>query len=176
MGVDHRGLQAVVGIETSHEESHVTNVQYHLALRCGQDLTTQTEVLIAHLPLEGIDNLVGTAVQHKHAVVVHLHPHILVLVDSDIEQAVVQVLHTAGATHAVIIELVAVVARESVPGGNPDIAVTILSECGDGVAAQPVFCRDVGMDSSQRLCICHYRHQEQRCHKYLAYVLDNHSH
>ena len=50
------------------------------------------------------------AVEHKHTIVVHMHPHVLELVDTDVEQAVVQMFYAAAATHAVVVELVAVIA------------------------------------------------------------------
>ena len=68
-----------------------------------------------------------------------MHPHVLRLVDHDVEDAVVQVLNMTGVARLVVIELIAVEARQAVPGGEPNESEVILADHRHGVAAQSVF-------------------------------------
>ena len=83
------------------------------------------------------------AVEHEHTAVVHVHPDVLRLVDSQIEDAVVQVLHVAGIARAVVIEVIAVEARHTVPGSYPDVAQIVLVEHRDSITAEAVFGREM---------------------------------
>ena len=72
-----------------------------------------------------------------------MHPNVLRLVDNDVKDAVVQVFDAAGITCLIVVEIIAVVARQPVPGGNPDVAEVVLGDHGDGIAAEPVFCGEM---------------------------------
>ena len=101
--------------------------------------------------LKGVDDLVGAAIQHEHTFVVHVHPDVLRLVDGHVEDAVVQIFDAARVAGLVVVEVEAVEARQSVPGSDPDVAVVILENLGDRIAAESVFGREMLMRSLKLL-------------------------
>ena len=54
-----------------------------------------------------------------------------------------QVLHLTAATRTIVAEFIAVVARQTVPCGYPDVAVIVLHDFCDGIAAQTILRREM---------------------------------
>ena len=92
------------------------------------------------------------AVKHEDTAVVHAKPHVLLLVGDHAEYAVVKVRDVTGVTGLVVVEFVAVEARQSVPSGYPDVAVVILDDMGNGITGQTVVGGVVRQRSLQLLC------------------------
>ena len=141
-GIHLLALQSTT-VQAHDEQTVAVDADQHLSGAGYEQGRAGTVFLIAGETLEGVDDLVGIAVQHKHTTVVHVHPHVLRLVDDDVQNAVVQVLDAAGITCLIVVEIIAVVARQPVPGGNPDVAEVVLGDHGDGIAAEPVFCGEM---------------------------------
>ena len=124
-----------LAVEFHHVEMTVVHAGKHFACAACQQRTSGAEFVVAFIGLEGVGDLVGGAVEHEHAVVVHQHPDVLRLVDGQVADAVVQVLDAAAVARLVVVEVIPVEARQTVPGGNPDIAQIVLVEHRYGIAA-----------------------------------------
>ena len=150
-------------VKGHHVEVIVCDTDQHLARTGDEQRRVGTEFLVSAIAFEGIDDLVGMTIQYKHAVVVHVHPDILRLVDDNIEDTVMQVLDITGVACLVVIEFIAVEARQAVPGGEPDKAEVVLADHRHGIAAQAVFGRQVRTGGLQLLGCCGLAHE---CHQH----------
>ena len=119
-------------------DAHTVDAHHDIAIAGHGDGTAGAELLVAVDSFKWVDDFVDGALHDEDSVVVHAHPYVLLTVDAQAEDAVVQVGDVAACSHLVVVEVVAVETRQTVPGGYPDITVVVLFNVGYGVAAQTV--------------------------------------
>ena len=135
-----------VAIQAQFIESRLTERHQHVAhaRHVGHEEVVHLEFAVSADAFQRVFYAIRLAVQHEYATVVHLQPHVLHLVDGHAINTVVQPLHTAGDTRAVVVEVVSVESRHTVPRGYPHESVVIVMEGRNGVAGQAVVGRVVG--------------------------------
>ena len=135
-----------VAVQAQLIESRLTERHQHVAhtRHVGHEEIVHDESVVSADACQRVFYAVRLAVQHEYAAVVHLQPHVLHLVDGHAVNTVVQPLHTAGDTRAVVVEVVSVESRHTVPRGYPHESVVIVMEGRNGVAGQAVVGRVVG--------------------------------
>ena len=155
-----------LAVQLHHVEVGAVDAHQHVARTGHQYRRVGLELFVACILLEGIDDLVCMAVEHEYAVVVHAQPDVLRLVDGHVEDAVVQIFDAARVSGLVVVEVEAVEARQSVPGSNPDVAVVILENLGDRIAAESVFGREMFVRCLQLLGFCRLTACQEGCAEY----------
>ena len=136
-------VAGVVGVESHFVETNAVNRCKHVAAAGDDKWILRAQVVMSVHALKWVDELVSFSVEHKDSSVVHAHPDVLPVVNHQVKNAVVQIGYMATVTRAIIVEIIAIEARQSVPCCYPYKSVIVLYHARYRIAAQTVFGREV---------------------------------
>ena len=96
-------------------ESLTIHIYQHVARTCDCYGIVRLKIFVTRDSFKRINNFVNSALNSKHAPVIHADPHILLIVNGHINHSIVKERNTAGSSCLVIIEMIAVKTRDTVP-------------------------------------------------------------
>ena len=77
---------------------------------------------------QGVFYAVGMAIDNENAAVIHLQPDVLPLVNGHAVNAVVHALDAAGVSGPVVVEIIAIESRHTIPCRYPDVSVVVMGD------------------------------------------------